>query len=277
MRCRELGVAVVLVSVAVTTGCGGGVEVYELVGSIERTTLELAAPVSEVLVEIPVELGAHVRPGEVIARLDPEVAAAELEASEASLAAAEAAVVETQGEFERADRLARSRVGSRQAQDEARRFRDEAVAVLAERKARLAQARKRLDDLTIVSQDGGTVDQLPFEEGERVPAGGVVAVVQTEEKPWVRVWIPSRAVARITDEAWAEVTVRGLERTLRGSIEDVAREPEFTPHYALTERESEHLVFRARVVLQDAPEDLRPGLAAEVKLFVPGRDESSTG
>jgi HlyD family secretion protein len=254
-------------------GCDRDVEVYELVGSIERTTLELAAPVSEVLVEIPVELGSSVREGDVIARLDPEVAVAEFEACEASLSAAEAAVVETRSAYERADQLARSRVGSRQNQEQARRARDEALAAVAEKKARLAQARKRLEDLTIVSHSAGTVDQLPFEEGERVPVGGVVAVVQSDERPWVRVWIPSRAVAGLDGKAWAEITVRGLDRKMRGSISDVAREPEFTPHYALTERESEHLVFRARVILEDAPADLRPGLPAEVRLFVRERAE----
>ena len=39
--------------------------------------------------------------------------------------------------------------------------------------------------------------------------------------------------------------------------------PEF-----LTERESAHLVYRARVVLEDAPHDLRPGLAARVELVM---------
>ena len=105
--------------------------------------------------------------------------------------------------------------------------------------------------------------------GERVPAGGVVAVIQSRERPWVRVWIPARGVARLNEEAWAEVEVVGLERNFRGRVRDVSREAEFTPHYALTERESAHLVYRARVVLEDAPEDLRPGLAAEVKLVLP--------
>ena len=261
-------------ALVLVAACSGGVEVYELVGSVERTTLELAAPVSEVLVELPVALGSRVLAGDVIARLDPEVAEAELVAWEAALAAAEAAVVETQSEFKRADQLVRSRAGSPQSRDQARRLRDEALALAAERKARVTQARKRLDDLTIRSHAAGTVDQLPFEEGERVPAGGVVAVVQSEEPPWVRIWIPSRAVSGITAEAWAEVEVRGLDEPMKGLIEDVAREPEFTPHYALTERESEHLVFQARIVLQDAPADLRPGLAASVKLFVPERADS---
>jgi HlyD family secretion protein len=45
---------------------------------------------------------------------------------------------------------------------------------------------------------------------------------------------------------------------------DVAREPEFTPHYALTERERVHLVYEARVAIEDSPTTLRPGIPAEV-------------
>ena len=53
---------------------------------------------------------------------------------------------------------------------------------------------------------------------------------------------------------------------LRGSVLDVAREPAFTPHYALTERDRVHLVYEARVRLLDAPPGLRPGLPAEVEI-----------
>jgi HlyD family secretion protein len=110
------------------------------------------------------------------------------------------------------------------------------------------------------------VDQLPFEVGERVPAGGVVAVIQTDEKPWVRVWLPARAVGSLHAGVEARVTVEGFDGELAGRLLDVAREPEFTPHYALTERESAHLVYQARIALDDAPAELRPGLPASVRL-----------
>jgi HlyD family secretion protein len=256
---------------AALAACGGEYERLELVGTVERTALELAAPVSEVIVEIPAEQGSRVEAGAVVARLDSTVAEAELLASQAALAAAEAAVVEARREFERAERLRRSNVGSTQQADRARRLLDEALALTAERNARIAQATKRLDDLTITTRSAGVIDQLPFEEGERVPAGGVVAVVQTDEKAWVRVWIPARAAARAGSDTRAAIRVEGLEKTLNGHVEDVAREPEFTPHYALTERESAHLVYRARVAVDDAPADLRPGLPARIELFVPRR------
>ncbi len=252
-----------------------GESILHLAGTVERTMLELAAPVSEELVEVPVHLGARVAAGDVVAKLDTTVAEAELAAAEAGLAAAEAAVVETGQEYERTARLLRSKVGTQQQRDRARRLYDEALAQVAERKARIAQAEKRLENLTLRSHAGGIVDQLPFEVGERVPVGGVVAVVRSDESPWVRVWLPARAVSRVTTEARAEVRIQGLEEHSSGRVEDVAREAEFTPHYALTERETAHLVYRARIVLEDAPEDLRPGLPAQVELRLPKRSRES--
>ncbi len=246
--------------------CSGDAREFELVGTVERTTLELAAPVSEIVVEIPAGLGTRVAADEVVVRLDTEVAEAELVAAQAALAAAEASVLEAMEGFRRAERLAKSRVGSTQELDRARSRRDEVLAVVAERKARIAQAERRLSDLTMRPLAGGVVDQLPFEIGERVPAGGVVAVIQTDDTPWVRVWLPARAVGMLGGEAEAWVTIEGFDEPMAGRLMDVAREAEFTPHYALTERESAHLVYQARIALDDAPAELRPGLPARVSL-----------
>ena len=249
-------------------GCGR-MEVYRLAGTVERTALELAAPISEVIVDIPVRLGGRVAAGEIVVRLDTEVAAAELRAGEAGLAAAQAALTATEREAARVRSLSERRVASEQDLDRATRAHDEARAAFAEREARLAQARRRLADLELRTAVAGVVDQLPFEVGERVPAGAVVAVVQTDEKPWVRVWLPAAAAAKVTAEATAEATVEGLSDTFHGRLGDVAREAEFTPHFALTKRESTNLVYQARILLDDAPADLRPGLPAQVKLMLP--------
>ncbi len=240
-----------------------------LAGSVERTALELAAPVSEVIVDLPVDVGERVEAAGIVVKLDTEVAQAELTAYEAAHASALATRTEAKGEYERIAKLRRAGVSTPQALDQARRQRDEAVALVAERAARIAQAKKRLRDLHLTSIAAGVVDQLPYEVGERVPAGGVVAVVLADDKPWVRVWLPARAAARVSGEMTAEVRVEGLDQTLHGHVEDVARESEFTPHYALTEREGAHLVFETRIVLDDAPPDLRPGLPAQVKLGLP--------
>lgn len=257
-----------LLAAVLAVGCGG--EKLYLAGSVERTALELAAPVSEVIVELPVAVGARVKSGDVLVRLDTEVAEAELRAQEAAHAAALAAQVEADGEYERAERLHSANVSTKQALDNAKRKRDEAFALVAEKMARIAQAKKRLRDLTITTFAAGVVDQLPYEVGERVPAGGVVAVVLADEKPWVRVWLPARAVARVSPDDPAKVEIEGYDQAFSGHLEDVARESEFTPHYALTEREGAHLVYESKIVLDDAPADLRPGLPAQVRLVLSG-------
>ena len=260
---------VVLCLVTMSCVACGGAEVYELVGTVERKSLELATPMSEVIVDIPVTRGQRLEAGQIVVQLDTTVAEAELRAGEASLAAAQALVQEQSTRFSRFQELRRRNVATAQDYDQARRARDEALAAEAEKKARIAQVTKHLEDLTIRSHGAGVVDQLPFEVGERAPAGGVVAVILAEERPWVRVWLPARAVAQISSEAWAQVRVEGFKKPIKGTLEDVSREPEYTPHYALTERESAHLVFQARINLQEAPENLRPGLPARVKLFLP--------
>ena len=54
--CRPIRlVPAAALAVALALGCGGDSETFELVGTVERTSLELAAPVSEVVVEIAAE------------------------------------------------------------------------------------------------------------------------------------------------------------------------------------------------------------------------------
>jgi len=255
----------ILATVALMIGCGVEND-RELAGTLERRTLEISAPISEIIVDLPVKVGEQVEKDTVIVQLDTEVVAAELTAHEAAHSAAIALLKEANGEFSRQDRLRRAKIATTQAYDTARRKRDEANALVAEKKARIVQGKKRLNDLTIRSRASGFLDQLPYEVGERAPAGGVVAVVISDEAPWIRVWLPTRAVARISLGQEAKVKVEGIATWFKGKVEHVSREPEFTPHYALTERETAHLVYETRIRLIDPKRDLPPGIPARVIL-----------
>jgi HlyD family secretion protein len=268
----SLAAGLALLAALAALGCGR--ETLHLVGTVERQSHEIAAPRSEKIVAIPVEVGQRVAAGEVVVQLDDEVAQLELQAQEARHAAAEANLAAAAREYERVRGLQRARVSSASDLDLAKRANDEAVALVAEQAARVAQARRTLADLTLEAPADGVVDQLPFEQGERVPAGGVAAVVLADVRPWVRLWLPARAVARLRPGAPAEVEIEGLSGRFKGRLEDVAREPEFTPHFALTERERANLVYEARVRLEDAPADLRPGLPATVRLRLAGEQRS---
>jgi HlyD family secretion protein len=81
--------------------------------------------------------------------------------------------------------------------------------------------------------------------------------------------VPETSYARVLPDTPAEVRIDGVDGVLHGSVDYVARESEFTPHYALTERDRVHLVFETRVRLHDAPASLRPGVPAQVHILAP--------
>lgn len=238
-----------------------------LVGTVERTRTEVSAPISETILQVTAARGQRVAPGQVLVRLDTTLARAELAAAEAALAGARTASLVAEQDWLRAQRLERESVASRQALDRAFLTRAQSAALLREAEARLDAERKRVRDLTVVSPVSGVVDQLPFDPGERVPAGAVLAVVLADGPPWVRVWLPERALAGVAPGTPAEIRIDGLSGPRTGHVLDIGREPEFTPHFALTERERGHLVYESRVALDaDTEPPLRPGVPAEVTI-----------
>ena len=260
---------VILLLVARGAGCHSNGNPLELVGSVERTLVELSAPASEVIVAVPVERGMHVAVGDVAVRLDSTLAEAEVARVEANASGMRTRVAVTKHDLERANDLHRRKIVPEDQVEHAQLAVDEAAARLREAEARLAEAYKRSHDFTIKAPVAGVVDQIPFDLGERVPAGAVVAVLLQDGTPWVRVWVPERAVSQLQPGSAASVRIDGIDPTLTGHVLDIAREPEFTPHFALTERERVHLVYEARVAIDDAPPGLRPGAPASVTIPLP--------
>lgn len=266
-------VAPILLALALLAGvgCADSPDMLELVGSVERTQVEMVAPVGETIAEVLVRRGERVEEGRTLLRLDATLARAELARVEAELAGARTSDRVAALELKRLRELRSRSVSSAQQLDRAELERDEAHARLHAAEAGLEAAKKRLGDLELVAPVAGVVDQLPYEKGERVPSGAVLVVLLSEDPPWVRVWVPEESVVHVRPGGPAEIEVDGIgsdgaPRVMEGRVLDVSREPGFTPHYALTERERVHLVYETRVEITDAPDGLRPGVPATVRI-----------
>lgn len=277
-RATSLVLAVALAPALIAGSCRAPRTDVVLVGTVERTLVELSAPVPEALAELRCERGQHVRAGDVLARLDGTVLRAELAAGEAALVGARSRVLLADQEWERARQLGRADVASRQTLDRAGLERALSRAQEHEVQARLVALQKRFVDLELRAPVDGVVDQIPFDRGERVPAGAVVVVLLADGAPWVRVWLPERALAQVGPGTPATVRVDAVDETLDARVLDVGREPAFTPHYALTERERGHLVYETRVELVGArAQRLRPGLPAQVTIALAGAPAETSG
>ncbi|GIK49142.1 MAG: efflux RND transporter periplasmic adaptor subunit [Hyphomonadaceae bacterium] len=120
--------------------------------------IQVAAPASGVrILEILVDEGDFVRAGQPMARLDTNLAQAQIRAAQASVAEAESAAVRARGEYERAESIRDSGALSTEAIEQRR-----AAATAAD--ARLLAARAQLQEVN-VRLGGGYV---------RAPASGLV-------------------------------------------------------------------------------------------------------
>ena len=136
--------------------CGDDGNTLRLVGSVERTLVELSAATSEVIVSLPVERGRHVQAGDVLVKLDPTLVEAEVARVEAEVAGARTGQAVTRHDLTRARDLHRGKIVSADQLEHAELAWDEASAKLKEAEARLAMARISASSSTIkIRRSGG--------------------------------------------------------------------------------------------------------------------------
>jgi HlyD family secretion protein len=179
---------------------------------------------------------------------------------------------------ELADQRARALSLARAERDAARAALDELLA--GTRAEQIAQARAQLEEARAAARDAqlreqrlvlrapraGVVDALPYELGERPPAGAVVAVMLAEGAPYARVFVPAGLRAQVSPGDPARVHVDGVAGPLAARVRSVSQDAAFTPYYALTEHDRGRLSYVAELDLTDeAARALPSGLPVEAE------------
>ncbi len=227
-----------------------------------------------------------------LAELERGPRAERIRGARARLVETESQVQDTSRDYERARQLTKSEVMPQSQSDTLRARREQALARRDEARAtlqaletgttaeELAQARSalaaseaavadievRLERLTVRAPRAGRVDSLPFERGERPPAGAVVAVLLSSDPPYARVYVPEAVRARISTGTQARVQIAGREGELQGHVRELSHEAAFTPYFALTQYDRGRLSYLAEVELTgQAAEELPTGVPVEVR------------
>jgi HlyD family secretion protein len=148
---------------------------------------------------------------------------------------------------------------------------DQARAQLEDARAALRDAELRERRLSVRAPVAGVVDALPYERGERPPAGGVVAVLLAGGPPYARVYVPAALRARVAPGGAARVRVQGVEGALGARVRSVSQDAAFTPYYALTRYDRGRLSYVAELELTDPrARELPSGLPLEAQFAAEG-------
>ncbi|SHL53999.1 HlyD family secretion protein [Roseibium suaedae] len=181
--------------------------------------------------------------------------------SQAQLDTAQAARDSAEAKLQIAQEQLRQLVNGARAEDL-----DIARAGLEAAEAILASAEKTLDDLTIRASRDGTLNNLPWNLGERVTVGSPLAVLLAGEAPYARVYVPEPHRVAIKEGDKLQVRIDGLDQTMEGTVRWISSEPSFTPYYALNQSDRARLMYVAEVQLPDSASSLPDGVPAQVLL-----------
>jgi RND family efflux transporter MFP subunit len=142
-----------------------------LTGEVQaRFRPDLSFRVSGRVLERLVDVGAHVKAGEVLARLDPAEQQADLDASTAGVAAAESQLRVAQATFDRQSYLISSGFTTRVAYDHAQEQLRTAQSTLESAKAELGRTREALGDTELHARAAGVITARNLEVGQVVQA-----------------------------------------------------------------------------------------------------------
>lgn len=183
-----------------------------------RHEADLAFRIAGKLVERGVDIGASVRRGQPLARLDPADVALQAQAQQAAVAAATTEHAFARAEFERFESLYRQRFVSASALDQKRNAMNAAAARLEQARATLAVTRNQATYATLVAPADGVITAVAAEVGQVVAVGqGVMKLAETGERE-VAIAVPEhrldelRAATHLAVALWADPRKRYAAR-----------------------------------------------------------------
>ena len=146
-----------------------------------------------------------------------------------------------------------------------------AEAALTQVKARLKSVLRDIERGTIRSPRDGILAEKLSQEGEFLPAGGLVAKIIDLRKPWVKVYVKETDFGKIRLGDRAEVRIDAFPgRVFAGRVSFLSPEAEFTPKEVETKEERVKLVFGVKVIVENSKGYLKPGLPADVIIIPKG-------
>ena len=136
----------------------------------------------------------------------------------------------------------------------------QAQAALNAAQAAVAIEQKRLADLVIRATRAGRIDDLPYQQGERVPLGAALAIVQPTGTAYGRLYVPEPLLASLKVGQVVTLHADGYAAPLTGTIRHIQQQSVFTPYYALNQDDRAQLMYLVEVTLPADAEQLPNGL-----------------
>jgi HlyD family secretion protein len=221
-------------------------------GYVEGEFVYVASPLAGQLESLQVRRGDQVKAGEPLFALDET-------AEKAALDMARAALVLSEAEFTRQERLFRMGPAAAQDYDRARSTRDQD-------RQRVAQAEWNFNQKRQAAPETGLVYDTLFRQGEWVAVGKPVVALLPPQNIKVRAFVPETQVGSIHYGDTTRVTVDGVPNPFIGKVSYISPHAEYTPPVIYSRESRAKLVFMIESVFDpEVSAGLHPGQPVDVE------------
>ena len=221
-------------------------------GYVEGEFVYVASPLAGQLESLQVQRGNQIKAGDPLFALDET-------AEKAALDQARAALVLSEAEFARQEKLLRMGPAAQQDYDRARSARDQD-------RQRLAQAEWNYNQKKQAAPQSGLVYDTLFRQGEWVPAGKPVVILLPPQNIKVRAFVPETRVGAIHYDDPVQVTVDGVQNPFVGKVSYISPRAEYTPPVIYSRESRSKLVFMVESVFDpQVAANLHPGQPVDVE------------
>lgn len=244
-------------------------EYEDLPGRVEAMEdVDVKARVTGYLYKVNFQEGAEVKKGDLLFTIDPREYQAEVETANASLQQAQAKLVQSQSDFERAKQLSKSTVIAKQELETRGTAVLDATAGVRSAQANLAKAQLNLEYTEVRSPITGKISRTKVTEGNLVGEGDSLTTIVSQAPVFVYFDAPERVVLR-WDKAVKDAEKVGL--TARAKIAAGLLNEEGFPREGRVDFSDNELnagtgTLRMRAVFPNDDRAMRVGLYARVRL-----------
>ncbi|WKW11083.1 efflux RND transporter periplasmic adaptor subunit [Pseudogemmatithrix spongiicola] len=244
----------------------------EATGIIEPiNVVEVKSRASGQIIEMPVETGSLINPGELIVQLDTRDVQNQFDQSKADLESAQASLAVAEQNKKRSDELFRSQIITAQENEQAGLTYQNALSQIVRARTNLDLAQQRLDDARVVAPVRGTVIEKPVALGQVIQSGtqavgGGTTIIKMADltKVRARALVNETDIGRVMQGQEATVIVDAFpDRPFRGTVEKI--EPQAVVQQNVT-------MFPVLVSLENREGLLLPGMNGEVSIISDRRE-----
>jgi membrane fusion protein (multidrug efflux system) len=226
--------------------------------------VDISAQTAGTVVSLKVQLGDPVRRGQLLARVDAQVARAQLQQAEANLRAARARASAAATQRDRTERLAEGGASSEVQLGVARVEHEAAAAGVESAAATVALTQDALRKTRVVAPWAGTIAAVHLEVGSLVGPGQPAFRLVDVSRLQLRAGVGAAAVQQLHPGQEAKVFVAGdTGRAAPGEVTHVGPEPDPRSH-----------TYPVEIAVGGETGWLRPGMVGRVEIAVGSRPDA---